>query len=639
MKTATRLAVCLSALVVLDAASALADYPIFYQRYTADPSGLEYNGRIYLYCSHDVFDPKNVGYIMKDFTLISSDDLKNWTDHGEVFAVPRDSAWGATLAWAPGVIVKNNKFYMYYGNGDKNIGVAISDSPTGPFKDTRSGPLVDRNTPGVGAAASGTYGMWIFDPGPFIDDDGQAYLYFGGGGVGNDRVIKLGSDMVSVVGAAAKLNIPGFFEGAFLHKYNGKYYFTCASHNYSTPACIDYSVSSSPMSGFQITGTVLPNPPNNAGNNNHASIFAYKDVWYIAYHNREVATQNGVTDATAIIYQRSVAIDRVTINADGTIKQVAITKNGLTQLKNVNPYVSNEAETMAQESGINTEACSDGGRDVTLINNGDWICVRGVDFGTGATSFEAKVASGGGGGSIEIRLGSLTGTLAGTCAIPATGGWQTWTTKTCIISGASGVKDLYFKFTGNGTENLFNFDSWKFGGGTPGTGGSGGSSGTASATGGRGGNTNSGGSTASQGGRSGGSTSRGGTTAEGGTRTIAGISAGASAAGGVSGGVRTTGGASNTSPSTPTGGVSSMAAGGNGVPESASSSVVAGSSGGSGSQAVASSGGATSPNSGVTEGSSGCSCSMTGRSGPTKGLFWLLGIGVAGSLVKRRRAG
>src|SRR5262245_48352328 len=369
------------AVVLLSAALARADYPIFYQRYTADPSGLEHDGRLYLYCSHDVFDPARPGYIMKDFTLISTDDLKNWTDHGEVFDVTRDSSWGATLAWAPSVVYRNGKFYMYYGNGDRNIGVAVGDGPTGPFKDTRSGPLVSASTPGVGTAAPNTYGLWIFDPGVLVDDDGQAYMYFGGGGVGNDRVIRLNSDMVSVNGSAQKMNIPGFFEASFVHKHDGKYYFTCASHNYGTPARIDYSVSSSPMTGYQITGTVLPNPPNNVNNNNHASIFTYKGVWYIAYHNREVAIQNGITDSTALIYQRSVAIDRVTYNTNGTIKQTVITKDGLTQLKPVDPYVVNEAETMAQEAGINTEPCSSGGRDVTSINNGDWIRVRGVDFG------------------------------------------------------------------------------------------------------------------------------------------------------------------------------------------------------------------------------------------------------------------
>src|SRR5262249_5565114 len=158
--------------------------------------------------------------------------------------------------------------------------------------------------------------------------------------------------------------------------------------------------------------------------------------------------------STAIIYQRSVAIDRMNYNADGTIQQVTITKDGLTQLKRVNPYLTNEAETMAQESGINTEACSEGGRDVTLINTGDWTRVRGVDCGAGATSLDVRVASAGSGGNIEVRLDGSSGALVGTCAVAGTGGAQTWTTRSCAISGAIGVHDVYFKFTGGAGNNL-----------------------------------------------------------------------------------------------------------------------------------------------------------------------------------------
>jgi arabinoxylan arabinofuranohydrolase len=644
MHSRTRLAAAslTFALLTLPASPARADYPIFYQRYTADPSGLEANGRLYLYCSHDVFDPSHVGYIMKDFTLISTDDLKNWTDHGEVFNVTTDSAWGATLAWAPSVIFRNNKYYMYYGNGDRNIGVAVSDSPTGPFKDTRSGPLVSASTPGVGTAAPNTYGLWIFDPAALIDDDGQAYLYFGGGGVGNDRVIKLNSDMVSVSGSAQKMNIPGFFEASFIHKFNGKYYFTCASHNYGTPARIDYSVSTSPMTSYQITGTVLPNPPNNASNNNHASIFTYQGSWYIAYHNREVATLNGVTDSTAIIYQRSVAIDRVTHNADGTIRQTPITKDGLTQLKNVNPYVTNEAETMAQEAGINTEPCAEGGRDVTLIGNGDWTRVRGVDFGAGATSFEARVASAGSGGNIEIRLDGSSGTLVGTCAVSGTGGAQTWVTKSCAVSGASGVHDVYFKFTGGTGSNLFNFNSWRFIGSGTGAGGSAGSAGAGGqgGSGGRGGGSGVGGSggAAGRGGATGGGGVTGGsagTGGQGGSGGSSGGGTGGAAGGGGAGGASTGGGAASGIGGT-IGGASGTSGSG-GIGSGGTTSAGTGGTVATGGQSGAVGGGSPGGTTGETDGPAGCACRVTARGGRAGVEGWLLLLGLRLCPVRRRR--
>ncbi|MDP4181070.1 MAG: carbohydrate-binding protein [Bacillota bacterium] len=440
-------------LILSSAITVFADYPIFYQRYTADPSGLEANGRIYLYCSHDVYNSSKPGYIMNDITCISTDDLKNWTDHGEVF---KASGW-ASLSWAPVVVARNNKYYMYFGNSGSGIGVAVSDSPAGPFKDAIGKALVNGSTPGVNPPS----GFWCFDPGAFVDDNGQAYLYFGGNGQGNTRVIKLNSDMISVNGSASQIVAPIFMEDSWIHKYNGKYYYSYSTDFSKGAATIDYMMSDNPMTGYQYKGTVLPNPPSNEGNNNHHSIFTFKGNWYIAYHNRAVAIANGASSGDARTYQRSVCLDRLNYNTDGTMQKVTITTNGLTQLKNVDPYVTNEGETMAQESGIQTEACSEGGRDVCNIENGDWIKVKGVDFGTGAASFDARVSSANSGGNIEIRLDSPTGTLVGTCAVQGTGGGQTWSTKSCKITGASSVHDLYLKFTGSGS-NLLNLNWWKF---------------------------------------------------------------------------------------------------------------------------------------------------------------------------------
>jgi len=138
-----------------------------------------------------------------------------------------------------------------------------------------------------------------------------------------------------------------------------------------------------------------------------------------------------------------------------------MTKEGPPQIGTLNPYVRTEAETICWSSGIETEKCSEGGMNVGFIENGDYIKVKGVNFGTGAASFEARVASATNGGNIEIRLDSPTGKLVGTCTVTGTGGWQTWTTKSCPVSGAEGVHDLYFVFKG-GSGYLFNIDWWKF---------------------------------------------------------------------------------------------------------------------------------------------------------------------------------
>jgi hypothetical protein len=187
----------------------------------------------------------------------------------------------------------------------------------------------------------------------------------------------------------------------------------------------------------------------------HPGIADYKGNSYLVYNNGALPGGNA--------FHRSVCVDKFTYNADGSIPMVSPTSSGSPQIGALNPYVQTEAETICWESGVETEVCSEGGMDVGNIENGDYIKVKGVDFGAGATNFQARVASATSGGNIEIRLDSASGTLVGTCAVSGTGGWQIWTTKSCTVSGASGVHDLYFKFTG-GSGFLFNVNWWKFAG-------------------------------------------------------------------------------------------------------------------------------------------------------------------------------
>lgn len=472
-------------LILLQAVSvvALADYPLFRQRYTADPWGLEYNGRLYLFCSHDTYDAeRGYGYYMNDITCISTDDLKNWTDHGEVFSV-RDAKWNPHLTWAPCVVLRDGKFYLYYGDGDRSIGVAVSDSPIGPFVDDRDGPMVDFQTPGVllydeahqvikntadtpGALpGSENWGMWCFDPSVFVDDDGQAYMYFGGAHPNNARIIKLKDNMVEVDGEAVKPSTPGFFEASFLHKYRGKYYYSYSGHGFGFPTSIEYVVSDSPMSGFSHPGVILPNPPVNDGFNSHHSIFQFKGEWYIAYHNRELAYENNEQDTRSREYMRSVCIDRLYYNEDGSIQTVIPTRDGLSQLKYIDAYCRNEIETMAESHGIDT-AFKDNhspNRMAVSIHDGDYIWVRGVDFGSeGASRFSASLASASGSGRIELRLESETGLLIGVLPVTSTGGLEAWETLTAEVKSMGGVYDLYLVFRGEGEDELFRVDYWQF---------------------------------------------------------------------------------------------------------------------------------------------------------------------------------
>ncbi len=545
---------------------ARADYPIASHRYLADPGSLVYDGRIYLYNSNDDDNAVGGGYTMHSVVCVSTTDLKNWTDHGIVFQVPADAKW-ASNSWAPQAIAREGKIFLYFGNSGSGVGVASSTNPVGTFKDAKGNYLVNGSTPG----ASGT-NSWLFDPGALIDDDGQAYLSFGGNGEGNPRIIKLGSDLTSVSGSAAKLTVKGFFEASFLFKRKNIYYFSYSSDS-ANGMRIDYLTSSSPMSGYTYQGVLAGQPPNN-NNNNHASQFEYKGQWYHAYHNRIVASQAGISTT----YKRNLAIEVLNFNDDGLVKQVTYTTDGVPQVGTLNPYARVEAETTNAQSGIETETCSEGGMQVTSIHNGDWIKVRGVDFGSaGAKKFTARVASAAAGGAIEVRLGSATGTLVATCSVPNTGGNQTWADATCDVTGATGTKDVTFKFTGSGS-TLFNFNYWQFtggdgpvdggAGGSPGTGGAGGTGGSGGmgGAGGTGGGTSSGGTIVGDGG-AGGTASSGGVVHSGGTATGGQTQTGGNEAGGhggsATGGVSSTAGASggktSTGGATATGGASGEA--------------------------------------------------------------------------------
>ena len=188
--------------------SLLADYPVIYQRYAADPSGLVYNGRMYIYCSNDD-DNDRTNYLMHSITCFSTDDLKNWTDHGVVFDAKQNTSW-AGFFWAPSVITNNGLFYLYFGNGTGGIGVATSSVPTGPFIDAKGSALINSSTPGAY-----TPNQWYFDPCVFIDDNGQRYLYFGGYSSTNSRVILLGANMTSTLGTAMSMGTTNFFEASF----------------------------------------------------------------------------------------------------------------------------------------------------------------------------------------------------------------------------------------------------------------------------------------------------------------------------------------------------------------------------------------------------------------------------------------
>ncbi|WP_438434990.1 carbohydrate-binding protein [Gorillibacterium sp. sgz500922] len=468
--------------------------PLMDHKLGADPFALVYNGRVYIYMSSDEYVHNADGSIKdNDFSalnrinVISSADMVNWTDHGSIPVAGYNNAnqgagiakW-ASLSWAPSVARKSiggkDKFFLYFANGASGIGVLTSDSPVGPWSDPLGKALVTTGTPGMSGVT------WLFDPAVLVDDDGTGYLYMGGGipntsdpaSIANPktaRVIKLGANMTSVDGSAVMIDAPYMFEDSGIHKDNGKYYYSyCINFSGTHPAAypageIGYMVSSSPMGPFTYKGHFLKNPYTffGVGGNNHHAVFTFNNQSYIVYH---ASTVSKVQLGDGKGY-RSPHINKLVYNSDGTIQEVQGDMAGIPQIANLNPYTRVEAETIGWNAGIATEASQAAGgpfnnRDVTNINNGDWVAVGNVDFGSGgAQTFKANVASATG-GNIEIRLDSATGPLVGTLAVGSTGGTQSWKELETTVSGATGVHRVFFVFTGSGSGNLFNLDYWQF---------------------------------------------------------------------------------------------------------------------------------------------------------------------------------
>ncbi len=434
--------------------------PIITHIYTADPTARAFEGRIYLYASHDLDDQKD--YWMDDYHVFSTDDLVNWQDHGVVLDAKK--IWASTL-YAPDCVYdeKSGKYYLYYPNGGSNIGVAVSENPAGPFTDVLGGPLIKPSYPGAGVA-------WCFDPSVLIDDDGQSYLYFGGGMPetgDNARVIRLNDDMVSLKDSAAtKIIAPDYFEAPFVFKRNGKYYFTYSTNWNGHPILIDYMMSDDPMTGWEYKGTVINNPPDNQGNNNHHSLVEYKGTWYVFYHNRKLAISRKIKGG----FQRSVTMDRIDFMENGEIIKANLTKGTIPQLKNVDAFSRLEAELIAAQYGINIKDIFENNAKtgVTLsdIHNGDWTAVSMMDFGAGAETFTASVAAANEGSRIELWIDGGEengGSLIGTCGIPATGGLWNWQEVSCSLSPVEGVHNLYLIYRGPvQADQLFHFDYYRF---------------------------------------------------------------------------------------------------------------------------------------------------------------------------------
>lgn len=429
--------------VVILADAKMGQMPIIQTKYTADPAPMVWNDTIFLYTTHDEDDATGYGFKMFDWLLYTSTDMVNWTEHGAVASL-RSFDWydKDNGAWAECVVERNGKFYMYcpiHGNG---IGVLVADSPYGPFRDPIGKPLVWQRE------------HWYdIDPSVWIDDDGQAYMYWGNP---NLYYVKLNEDMVSYSGKIEQCETPEFYqEGPWFYKRNGNYYMAFAST--CCPEGIGYAMSDKPTGPWKTAGHIMPRTVRTRGN--HPGIIDYKGKSYVFGLNYDLLRLETPNHHE----RRSVSASEMKYRADGTIEQISYFKDTkLEQIHPFNPYRRVEAETMAWGLGLKTKKLHSGAIVVNNVDRGETLMVQGVDFGKkGAKKITASVASAKGGSTIEVHLDNDHGPLVGTINVDATGSNEQFKTFESSLSGATGVHNLVFKFVGEAKEDLLDFDWWK----------------------------------------------------------------------------------------------------------------------------------------------------------------------------------
>jgi beta-xylosidase len=292
--------------------NSFAGNPVIRHKFTADPAAIAYNGTVYMYTGHDEPPDGVEDYLMNDWLCFSSKDMVHWEEH-PVPLRAKDFTWAKGDAYASQVIFRNGKFYWYVAVSHatvpgKAIGVAVADKPIGPFKDARGLALITSETIGV----SGDNKINL-DPTVLIDDDEQAYLFWGNS---QCYYARLKENMIELDGPVQKISLPEFTEGAWIHKRNEWYYLL---YGYGFPEKVAYAMSRNINGPWAFKGIVNEI----AGNcqTNSPAILDFKEQTYFIYHNG--ALKGGGS------HRRSVCIDYMYFNDDATIQRIMMTSEGV----------------------------------------------------------------------------------------------------------------------------------------------------------------------------------------------------------------------------------------------------------------------------------------------------------------------
>jgi hypothetical protein len=415
--------------------AAHATNPLIMDQFTADPSARVFEGKVYVYPSHDIKAPpgykgKPDWFVMEDYHVFSSDNLTDWTDHG-VILKQTDVPWAAPDAysmWAPDAVFKDGRYYFYFPaiakEGGFRIGVAIADKPYGPFK----------------PQATPIEGVKGIDPAVLIDKDGSAYLYYS---LDKIFVARLKPNMLEIDGEPKvfdELPKKGLQEGPFVFERNGIYYLTYP-HVANQTERLEYAMGTSPMGPFKWAGVILDEASSGCWTVHH-SILEYRGQWYLFYHDKDLSP--------AFDKNRSMRADKLFFNADGTIRKVTPTLRGVGLVK-AGSEIHIDRYSAIGGTGIEVsfldEANPHAGWKTRFSAAQSWLQFNEVDFGEGGQkSVEVRMKAPAG-GALEIRLGKQDGPVIGRVEAGKVADWS-------VVSGAAtavpaGVHDLFVTPTGN----------------------------------------------------------------------------------------------------------------------------------------------------------------------------------------------
>jgi len=425
--------------------------PLITNQFTADPTARVFEGKLYIYPSHDVHCAEGQGFIgfcMPDYHVFSSENLTDWKDHGIVLS-QNSVPWvepDSYRMWAPDCVLKNGKYYYYFpawarekinGQG-KRIGVAIADNPGGPF-------IPEPNF---------MVGISGIDPNVFIGTDGKAYIYWA-----DNRVIygaMLSDNMLALKTVPVPITINGigrnkFIEGPFVFERNGRYYLTFPYIPETTEQLV-YSIGTSPLGPFEYKGVIMKESPVKCYTN-HQSIVEFKGQTYLFYHHNDLSPK--------FDKNRSIKADSLFFNSDGTIQEIIPSLRGV-GISNAESKIQIDRYSAKSEKGVAVEFVDTlttfKGWKASLNQMDSWVRYNKVDFSNRLLKKVVINAKSIAGSDFEIRMNSVTGPLLAAVKLQKSNEWKLTSAK--LKKYQAGIYDLYL-VAGNSTSTEIDWISFE----------------------------------------------------------------------------------------------------------------------------------------------------------------------------------